>query len=414
MARGRAGRDQGDPPGRGRAAAAALGAEIGFFDAGDYPLVATPELIDELVSLYREVQPAVVLTHPLQDPYNGDHPAAHPMALEARVLAQARRARLRAPVIGAPPVFFFEPHQPEQCGFRPNVLLDITEVWEPSARRWSAWPRSSTCDLLHRPRPPPRHAGRNAGPNLGLPHDHGRGVHAPLPAGHGGRWHEQRDRHRPRRRRSRDVDALGRVRRGHGPRGEAPGPLEPAIRPIQAGPGSPASAVTVLCRPGDNLMIHAAVEQCGTATSWSSPPPRPPPTACSASCSPPRCGPRRARPGHRRRRPRRRRTAGDGLPRLGRAVSAQGTVKATRARSTSPWSAAASRPPGDVVVADDDGVVVVPRDAGRRPARGGRAREAKERANGPCYRPVSSAWTATGCGRRCAGARRDLCGSVAP
>jgi len=24
----------------------------------------------------------------------------------------------------------FEPHQPEQCGFKPEVLLDITPVWD--------------------------------------------------------------------------------------------------------------------------------------------------------------------------------------------------------------------------------------------------------------------------------------------
>jgi hypothetical protein len=56
-------------------AAATLGAQVRFFDAGDYPLVATPELTDQLVAVYRETQPDVVLTHPVQDPYNGDHPA---------------------------------------------------------------------------------------------------------------------------------------------------------------------------------------------------------------------------------------------------------------------------------------------------------------------------------------------------
>ena len=33
-------------------------------------------------------------------------------------------------VLGAPPVFMFEPHQPEQCEFKPEILLDITQVWE--------------------------------------------------------------------------------------------------------------------------------------------------------------------------------------------------------------------------------------------------------------------------------------------
>jgi 4-oxalomesaconate hydratase len=33
-------------------------------------------------------------------------------------------------VLGAPPVFLFEPHQPEQCEWKPQVLLDITAVWD--------------------------------------------------------------------------------------------------------------------------------------------------------------------------------------------------------------------------------------------------------------------------------------------
>ena len=27
-------------------------------------------------------------------------------------------------------MFLFEPHQPEQCDWKPNVLLDISPVWE--------------------------------------------------------------------------------------------------------------------------------------------------------------------------------------------------------------------------------------------------------------------------------------------
>src|ERR1051325_5948635 len=32
--------------------------------------------------------------------------------------------------LGVPPVFLFEPHQPEQCDFKPQVLLDITDVFD--------------------------------------------------------------------------------------------------------------------------------------------------------------------------------------------------------------------------------------------------------------------------------------------
>jgi 4-oxalomesaconate hydratase len=112
------------------AAAEVLGAELRTFDAGDYPLVETPELLDALVQLYREVQPTVVLTHTAVDPWNADHPTAGDLATKARILAQAPGYDPGGEVLGAPPVFLFEPHQSEYCQFMPHVLLDITDVWE--------------------------------------------------------------------------------------------------------------------------------------------------------------------------------------------------------------------------------------------------------------------------------------------
>ncbi|WP_405885273.1 PIG-L family deacetylase [Streptomyces sp. NBC_01136] len=154
------------------AAASTLGAEVRFLDAGDYPLLATQELTDQLVRIYRDTQPDVVLTHPLDDPYNGDHPAAARMALDARVLAQAIGYPSEGEIIGAPPVFFFEPHQPEMCGFKPEVLLDITPVWETKrkameclAAQQHLWDYYT--DLGKRRGVQLK---RNAGPNLGLPH----------------------------------------------------------------------------------------------------------------------------------------------------------------------------------------------------------------------------------------------------
>ena len=111
-------------------AAGLLGAEVKFFDAGDYPLRASDALTEALVREYREVRPALVLTHAAADSYNPDHPAAHQISLQARVYAQAEGYPLPGPPLGAPPVFLFEPHQPEQCGFTPEVLLDVTDVWD--------------------------------------------------------------------------------------------------------------------------------------------------------------------------------------------------------------------------------------------------------------------------------------------
>ena len=111
-------------------AAEILGADIHFLDAGDYPLKVTDELADAVVREFRECQPEVVLTHALADPYNFDHPTAAEVTLKSRVYAQALGYPAQGKVIGAPPVFLFEPHQPEQCEFKVDVLLDITPVFD--------------------------------------------------------------------------------------------------------------------------------------------------------------------------------------------------------------------------------------------------------------------------------------------
>lgn len=112
-------------------AAKALGVyDIQFWDMGDYPMIIREEHLYRLADLYRAVRPEFILSHSLKDIYNFDHPAATDMAQHARIIAQAHGHHPKTPVLGAPPVFLFEPHQPEQCGWKPTVLLDITPVWE--------------------------------------------------------------------------------------------------------------------------------------------------------------------------------------------------------------------------------------------------------------------------------------------
>jgi len=108
-----------------------LGAgDMEFFDLGDYPLRTSLEALDRLADIYQSLRPQWVLTHSLEDPYNFDHPEATRFAQEARVVAQAHGRKGAAAAIGAPPVFLFEPHQPEQCNWKPQVILNISEVWE--------------------------------------------------------------------------------------------------------------------------------------------------------------------------------------------------------------------------------------------------------------------------------------------
>lgn len=111
-------------------AASMLGASTRFLDCGDYPLRVSEDILYELADIYRELRPEFVLTHSERDPYNFDHSLTTHVAQEARIIAQAHGHQPEQAVLGAPPVFLFEPHQPEVCQWTPSVLVDITEVWD--------------------------------------------------------------------------------------------------------------------------------------------------------------------------------------------------------------------------------------------------------------------------------------------
>lgn len=111
-------------------AADILGAEIEFFDLGDYPMRVSDDALMRLVDIYRDLLPSFVLSHSVKDPYNFDHPLAMHVAQEARIIAQAEGHNPGQPIVGAPPVYAFEPHQTEQCEWVPNTFLDITDVWD--------------------------------------------------------------------------------------------------------------------------------------------------------------------------------------------------------------------------------------------------------------------------------------------
>jgi 4-hydroxy-4-methyl-2-oxoglutarate aldolase len=158
------------------------------------------------------------------------------------------------------------------------------------------------------------------------------------------------------------------------------GLLGTGLRPIQQGVRVAGTAVTVLSWPGDNLMIHAAVEQCGegdilvvTTTSPST-------DGMFGELFATALQQRGVKglvidAGIRDTRELREMD----FPAWSRAVSAQGTVKATGGSVNVPVVIGGQViRPGDVILADDDGVVVVPRERARETAERSGAREAKE------------------------------------
>jgi 4-hydroxy-4-methyl-2-oxoglutarate aldolase len=158
------------------------------------------------------------------------------------------------------------------------------------------------------------------------------------------------------------------------------GLLGTRLQPVWPGARMAGTALTVLCWPGDNLMIHVAVEQA-----------RPGDVLVVTTTSPSSDGfvgellmtalaarevrglvtttgvrdvaaIRAAR-----------------FPVWSRSISAQGTVKATAGSVNVPICIAGTVvAPGDVVVADEDGVVCVPRLRAAEVAAGGRDRSARE------------------------------------
>lgn len=112
-------------------AAKALNAhDIQFFDLGDYPLDMDRDAKFRLVDTIRAVQPQFMMSHSHYDPYNTDHSYATKVAMECRMIAQAWGHNPEEKVLGAPQLYLFEPHQTEQMGWKPDVFLDITDVWD--------------------------------------------------------------------------------------------------------------------------------------------------------------------------------------------------------------------------------------------------------------------------------------------
>ena len=110
-----------------------LGAQSAeIWDQNEYPFRPTLGDMYQLAGYLRIYQPDIVLTHHSSDPLNPDHGSILQYVMDSLEIANADGIQIdgTTPGFPRPAIYCFEPHASEASDFKPNVFIDLTDVWD--------------------------------------------------------------------------------------------------------------------------------------------------------------------------------------------------------------------------------------------------------------------------------------------
>lgn len=105
--------------------------QLEIWDYEDYHMTLDEERMNRLVRKIRDVAPHIIISHGPRDAFNPDHEAVSKFVFDASVLSTSNGVRLDGTKTAKQAKLFgFEPHQSEISDFKPDVILDISDVYE--------------------------------------------------------------------------------------------------------------------------------------------------------------------------------------------------------------------------------------------------------------------------------------------
>jgi len=105
--------------------------QLELWDFEDYHMRITEERLNRLTAHIRKVKPHYIISHGPKDAFNPDHETVSKYVFDASVLSTSNGVRIEGTTTAKQAQLFgFEPHQSEISDFKPDVIIDITDVYD--------------------------------------------------------------------------------------------------------------------------------------------------------------------------------------------------------------------------------------------------------------------------------------------